>query len=97
MVNVVILHDQSGTWGHGTPVLQEVFTYQLPAEFEGQVDSILEAAFEAFNVGDPQTSRTVGEYRARELRSLSVGDAVRIGDRLFICKPSGWEEVASPS
>jgi hypothetical protein len=51
--------------------------------------AILRDAFERFNVG---TDELAASYRAVN-RSLSVGDLVKIEDRLYACEPAGWRSV----
>lgn len=92
-VKITILHDQSGSFGSAPSQLEEVYSYELPELSARGTETVLEHAFHAFNVGDPETSEVVREYRLRGLRSLSVGDAVRIGDDTYVCKPVGWEKM----
>lgn len=94
-MKITILHDRSGNWGYGPSLLEEVFSYEVPEELSDASDGLLlEHAFEIFNVGDPELA-LVQAYRALELRSLSVGDAVRIGDDTYLCKPLGWKKMRS--
>ncbi len=59
---------------------------------------IAEAAFCAFNA-DPEMLAGVQRelatrYRRRALRSLSVGDVLRVGDTVLACDPVGFREVS---
>lgn len=60
-----------------------------------------EEAFHLFNVGeDPDfgvPSPIALAYRAKGLRSLSVGDLVRVGVSTFACASYGWDAVATPT
>lgn len=35
------------------------------------------------------------QYRAKQLRSLSVGDVVAIGEMAFACESAGWEKITT--
>jgi hypothetical protein len=50
---------------------------------------LLNIAFETFNVGSDELA---AQYRARRLRSLSVGDVVVIDGQAFSCESAGWAE-----
>lgn len=58
-------------------------------------------AFHLFNVGDDPAFGTPSDiavaYRARGLRSLSVGDVVVAGDVPLACASFGWNVVAHPA
>lgn len=63
-----------------------VFQTEVP---DGQDSyAIAEQMFEAFNIGDGEMARA---YRARELRSLSVGDVVVAGETPLHCASVGFE------
>ena len=74
----------------------EVFT--CAAEFDfNSADSdreLLEQLFEMFNVGNPDQDPIVAAYRAKGLRSLSVGDVVVLDEEVaWVCRAAGWEPV----
>lgn len=75
--------------------MREVFTYD--AGEPAPLDQIAETAFMLFNVGDDPTfgtpDPTAVAYRARNLRSLSVGDVVVIAGRAVACASHGWTPV----
>jgi hypothetical protein len=77
----------------GDPVVR-VFTYQAaPA---GSPEETAEEAFAICN-GHPRDARgedLARRYYQRELRSLSVGDIVTVGEApLAVGRPAGWEPV----
>jgi hypothetical protein len=76
--------------GNSPHYLAKVFTFDS-ARLGTADDGILAAAFEAFNVG---TDTLAEEYRARRLRSLSVGDVVDIDGRSYSCERLGWKPRA---
>jgi hypothetical protein len=53
---------------------------------------LLVDAFDTFNVGSDELA---AQYRARKLRSLSVGDVVEINDSAYACESVGWELCSS--
>jgi hypothetical protein len=67
-----------------------VFEYDWP---ESDTDTALNRAFYLFNVGENDVATA---YRARRLRSLSVGDVVAVGDAWFACDRAGWSPVNPP-
>lgn len=77
--------------------LVEVFAYEIPEA--GAPTHVAEEAFELFNIGDDPDFRPAGPdetavaYRARRLRSLSVGDVVRAGDVALACASRGWDYI----
>ena len=82
----------------GQPLVP-VFAYDVELLDGGMPELLLiaERAFEAFNA-DPDllTGRTrdlATRYRARSLRSLSIGDVLRLGDTALACDPVGFREV----
>ena len=82
----------------GQPLVP-VFAYDVELLDGGMEELLLiaETAFEAFNV-DPdllpdRTRDLATRYRARSLRSLSVGDVLRLGDTALACDPVGFREV----
>jgi hypothetical protein len=54
----------------------------------------LENAFELFNIGHEHGGKTALAYRARNLRSLSVGDVVKVDGVPYACESAGWKQVA---
>lgn len=82
----------------GQPLVP-VFAYDVELLDGGMPELLLiaETAFEAFNV-DPdllsdRRRELATRYRARSLRSLSVGDVLRLGDTALACDPVGFREV----
>lgn len=78
--------------------LVKVFEYD-PADLPG--DDTLGGAFTTFNVGDdpgftePGAMRDLAlRYRARRLRSLSVGDVIAVDGETWACEAAGWRPVA---
>lgn len=91
------------SYQHGDPVAP-VFTYvaTMPA-VPTEDDRLREAehAFHMFNAPPEflggQDAVTAAQYRANHLRSLSVGDLVAVGSRVYACQPAGFKRVtASP-
>jgi hypothetical protein len=86
--------NQDGSWGWKeraeTPAEQHelvrVFEYTAdPDDVEN--DNVLNAAYETFNIGvGPVAQR----YRSYRLRSLSVGDVLRVGDEYWSVEPLGF-------
>lgn len=84
----------TGVITHGLDNSAYGFSVEYPAvrdwstvhvgEAEGTDLEIAEQVFELFNIGNRPVS----------VRSMSVGDRIRVGDRLYVCKPVGFEEVA---
>lgn len=89
-MRVTIYHNISDEnwfgWKPGHPLVK-VFTYDVPDI--ARTDDVLNEAWYMFNVGDP-AAQPVADYRARRLRSLSVGDVIQlaVGD-------GNWFTVAS--
>jgi hypothetical protein len=82
----------------GQPLVP-VFAYDVELLDGGMPELLLiaERAFEAFNA-DPdllpaRTRDLATRYRARSLRSLSVGDVLRLGDTALACDPVGFRQV----
>lgn len=75
--------------------LVEVFSYEIPGRVAADPVGIAERAYFLFNVGeDPDfgpPQQLAIDYRALELRSLSVGDVVGMGEAFYACGRSGWE------
>lgn len=72
--------------------LVRVFEYAADPE-DVENDSVLERAFEVFNVGEGPVAQ---RYRANRLRSLSVGDVLRVtdgdSDEYWSCESCGWQK-----
>jgi folylpolyglutamate synthase/dihydropteroate synthase len=68
--------------------LVKVFEYEAD-DYCTSVE-LLNRAFEEFNVG---TGPRAQAYRARRLRSLSVGDVIQVDNVAFACASFGWDEV----
>jgi hypothetical protein len=58
-----------------------------------QIMRILEWIFEELNIGEK--TDLAKQYRAKQLRSLSVGDVVAIGEMAFACESAGWEKITT--
>jgi len=55
--------------------------------------NVLEYVFEQTNIGEE--SKLAKEYRAKGLRSLSVGDVVSVGETAFSCDSCGWSRITT--
>lgn len=78
--------------------LARVLTYSAPAK---EPTAMCEDAFRIFNV-DPEhlaeEERALAtQYRAHQVRSLSMGDVVVIGETAWACARFGWENVSLTS
>ncbi len=75
--------------------LKKVFSYTAPEE--GEPQTLADQAFRAFNAPPeliPETYREiVNNYRTVGLRSLSIGDALRVGETWLACAATGWIEL----
>jgi len=97
MLNVKIYHNVTESRVFGTSyedkdVLQEVFEFEvteyimvfLPQDF-------MQSIFKEFNIG---TGPLALMYQAMRLRSLSVGDVVKLDKDgvilWYMCEPTGW-------
>jgi hypothetical protein len=82
----------------GQPLVP-VFRYDADPADSGLpgLQVIAEQAFEAFNLPaellNPRQGELAARYRGRSLRSLSVGDVLRLGDTALACDPAGFREV----
>lgn len=65
------------------------FQVEVPAP---NVHQILDWCFTEFNVG---TSGYAMAYRAKQLRSLSVGDVVTVGEGAWACEPAAWVPITT--
>lgn len=78
----------------GSHALVKVFEYEVAEDAETALEN--EVAFHRFNVGTDELSQA---YRARRLRSLSVGDVIGYGpgngppEAFFACASFGWDPV----
>lgn len=70
--------------------MTNVFTYKGVARPGASVEAILENAFKMFNIGEEGTAAA---YRARNLRSLSVGDIVSVDGTYFAIEPLGFRQL----
>lgn len=70
--------------------MEKVFAYE-ESDTLGDKD-LLETAFFMFNEGE---GTHTAAYRSQGLRSLSVGDAVVIDDRTYLCEPDGWSALTT--
>lgn len=81
---------------HERHELVKVFEYEDSAPREpAEVMALLERAFYEFNVGEDDLAAA---YRARRLRSLSVGDVLILaseseGEGAWSCQMAGWAPV----
>jgi hypothetical protein len=96
-VRSIQLSDGRFTWKDMADTPDErhelAWVFQYEASYSGdQADphELLNAAFETFNIG---TDELAAQYRARRLRSLSVGDVVQIDGDAYTCASVGWEPV----
>jgi len=96
-LNTVLTDDGKATQP-GTHPLVKVYAYEIDMWKAGG----FEALWKALNVGDdpefngdmPLADVLLAQaYRERKLRSLSVGDVVRVGNRWFTVASAGWTEV----
>lgn len=80
---------------HGHP-LEKVFSYEAPTT--SGLFRLADEAFHAFNAPSElvlPVYRPVAEaYRAARLRSLSVGDVLRVGDSWLACAATSWIALA---
>lgn len=72
--------------------LVKVFEYEEPTGATYDSTVLLEAAFYTFNVGSDERA---AQYRERCLRSLSVGDVVKIDGSAYSCESVGWDPAHS--
>lgn len=84
--------DHFDGWQPGHPMVR-VFAYDTDERPAGQ---LAEEAFAMFN-GFPDTADqlTLTEaYYDRRLRSLSVGDAIKIGETVWACASIGFQPIS---
>ena len=76
------------------PVYKTV--YETP--MEAHPLNVADGLFAAFNADSApgDLGRMRAEYRARKLRSLSVGDVVTMNGASWQCSSVGWEQVGGP-
>jgi hypothetical protein len=104
MTTVTIYHNEHPDhwFGYqaGHPV-REVFRYEDPTGAEVSAVEVADAAFRLFNAPPELLERReaaiAARYRAAELRSLSKGDLVHVGDTWLACESVGWAEVEPPT
>jgi hypothetical protein len=87
--DVHVMHARQ--FGDSSSGYDEVF--QCFAEFDYHTEDsdkeLLEQLFEEFNVGTSEVARA---YRAKRLRSLSVGDVIVLDQEVaWLCGKVGWE------
>lgn len=72
--------------------------YELDARDGAHWAAALAYAYDVFNVGHEATppNRDAVGYRARDNRSLSIGDVVEIEGTWYACMPVGWGEIPTP-
>lgn len=108
-MHVTILHN-AATDEQGRPMgfhdgylphheLKRVFAFTLEREGHPADDTyVLGNVYHLFNVGDDpewgEPSPIAVAYRAKRLRSLSVGDVVILDGRAYQCDHSGWSRLA---
>jgi hypothetical protein len=79
-------------WKPGQPLVR-VFTTTVEYAQPKPASQIAEFMFAYFNADAGQGCALTDEYRARKLRSLSVGDVVQVGDEWLACASMGFTEV----
>lgn len=78
------------------PELTMVHSFEM-SEWPGvppKMDSVLSYVYESLNVDDP-AAKWAKEYRAKYLRSLSVGDVVAIGEAAWSVEPIGFKRITT--
>jgi hypothetical protein len=76
----------------GAHELVRVFECDIPwTNDRASVDPVLNKVWCLFNVGSDELA---AQYRARNLRSLSVGDVIFIDGAGYSCESVGWEPVS---
>lgn len=50
-----------------------------------------DAAEEVFALTNDPSRQDERAYHYGEMRSVSVGDIIEVGDDLYLCQPCGWE------
>ena len=77
--------------------LELAVEYQAPLDesktLTQDVQGILNLAFRELNIDFPTTD-WANEYRAKGMRSLSVGDVVVVGELAYACDRVGWKCVS---
>lgn len=72
--------------------LRRVFSYEPPTK--SALFRLADEAFQAFNAPPgfvmPAYRHVAKTYRASGLRSLSVGDVLRVGDSWLVCAATSW-------
>lgn len=65
------------------------FELEVPAP---DVHQVLDWCFAEFNVGNGEYAKA---YRAKRLRSLSVGDVVTVGEGAWACESVSWVPITT--
>ena len=80
--------------------LVRVFEAEIPDDYADDPKLFAEAMFE---IGNAPLDYLTGwkldlaaEYRCRQLRSVSVGDIVAVGETPLVCAGTGWELLTDP-
>ncbi|UOW93377.1 hypothetical protein SEA_LABELLE_51 [Mycobacterium phage Labelle] len=79
------------------PELTMVHSLETTDDFDGvlteeKIFEILAWVFYEFNIGESQHAKA---YRAKLLRSLSVGDVVVVGETAWACESIGWKRLTT--
>jgi hypothetical protein len=83
--------------------VRHVFTYQTEVIHAPQPEQLADDAFHMFNappelITDPAARDVVDHYRNARLRSLSIGDLVRVdADTWLACAHDGWDHIDAPT
>lgn len=92
----ILLTDKFGDERHDAP-RTEVFDYTTHHYNENAAHE----AYHLFNAPesliDAKRLPLVAEYRAKRLRSLSVGDVVVVGNTHYYCDSFGWTDITPDS
>jgi hypothetical protein len=103
MRTTVVVHfdtheDHWGGYVPGHP-LAEVFTYDTAVSADPL--EIAEDASRMFNAPPEildEVQRTIASaYRSQRIRSLSVGDVLRVGEVWLACERAGFAEIEPPA
>jgi len=86
-------------WAPGQALI-EVHRTTIESSFEGHADDaevVAEVCFHRYNAPpeflDGEDRADMEAYRAKRLRSLSVGDVVIVGETAYACRGFGFEAV----
>lgn len=80
-----------------SPELTMVHSLEISEMFphvasEREMLAVLEWVFQEFNIGEGPQAQA---YRAKMLRSVSVGDVVVIGETAWACESVGWTRITT--